>query len=109
MGLHRNLTHGEIVDQVQYINDLCTNRFGKGITNIVFMGMGEPLHNYQAVTESIKIITDERSIHLSPKRITVSTVGLPKQIKKLADQEQPFRLAVSLHAANDKKGMKLCR
>src|SRR5699024_2799446 len=103
MGLYRNLTHGEIVDQVQYINDFCEYRYGKKINNIVYMGMGEPLHNYRAVTESATIITDERSIDLSPKRITVSTVGLPKQIKKLADQQQPFRLAVSLHAANDKK------
>jgi 23S rRNA (adenine2503-C2)-methyltransferase len=103
MGLHRSLSHGEIVDQVQYINDYCEYRYGKKITNIVYMGMGEPLHNYHAVTESVKIITDPRGLHLSPKRITVSTVGLPKQIKKLADQRQPFRLAVSLHAANDEK------
>jgi 23S rRNA (adenine2503-C2)-methyltransferase len=103
MGLYRSLSHGEIIDQVQYINDFCEYRYGKKITNIVYMGMGEPLHNYKAVTESAKIITDERSIHLSPKRITVSTVGLPKQIKKLADQRQPFNLAVSLHAANDEK------
>jgi len=103
MGFFRNLSHGEIVDQVQYINDFCEHRFGKKITNIVYMGMGEPLHNYEAVTESAQIVTDERSIDLSPKRITVSTVGLTKQIKKLADERQPFNLAVSLHAANDKK------
>lgn len=103
MGFFRNLTHGEIVDQVQYINDFCEHRFGKKITNIVYMGMGEPLHNYDAVTESARIITDERSIDLSPKRITVSTVGLTKQIKKLADERQPFNLAISLHAANDEK------
>ena len=103
MGFFRSLTHGEIVDQVQYINELCEERFGKGITNIVYMGMGEPLHNYEAVVNSANIITDELSIGLSPKRITVSTVGLTKQIKKLADERQPFNLAISLHAANDEK------
>lgn len=103
MGFFRSLTHGEIVDQVQYINQLCEQRFGKGVTNIVYMGMGEPLHNYDAVVQSASIITDEHGIGLSPKRITVSTVGLTKQIKKLADERQPFNLAISLHAANDEK------
>lgn len=103
MGFFRSLTHGEIVDQVQYIDELCEEKFGKGITNIVYMGMGEPLHNYDAVVNSANIITDELSIGLSPKRITVSTVGLTKQIKKLADERQPFNLAISLHAANDEK------
>lgn len=103
MGFFRSLTHGEIVDQVQYINNLCQEKFGKGITNIVYMGMGEPLHNYEAVVNSASIIMDELSIGLSPKRITVSTVGLTKQIKQLADEHQPFNLAISLHAANDEK------
>lgn len=103
MGFFRSLTHGEIVDQVQYIDKLCEEKFGKGITNIVYMGMGEPLHNYASVVHSANIITDELSIGLSPKRITISTVGLTKQIKKLADERQPFNLAISLHAANDEK------
>ena len=103
MGFFRSLTHGEIVDQVQYIDELCEEKFGKGVTNIVYMGMGEPLHNYASVVNSANIITDELSIGLSPKRITVSTVGLTKQIKKLADERQPFNLAISLHAANDEK------
>ncbi|TYP91970.1 23S rRNA m(2)A-2503 methyltransferase [Fodinibius salinus] len=103
MGFFRSLTHGEIVDQVQYIDELCEKKFGKGITNIVYMGMGEPLHNYSAIVNSASIITDELSINLSPKRITVSTVGLTKQIKQLADERQPFNLAISLHAANDEK------
>ncbi|MDR8393286.1 23S rRNA (adenine(2503)-C(2))-methyltransferase RlmN [Aliifodinibius sp. S!AR15-10] len=103
MGFFTNLTHGEIVDQVQYINEVCEQRYGKGVTNIVYMGMGEPLHNYQAVVQSADILTDELGLGLSPKRITVSTVGLTKQIKKLADQRQPFNLAISLHAANDEK------
>ncbi|MCW9708663.1 23S rRNA (adenine(2503)-C(2))-methyltransferase RlmN [Fodinibius salsisoli] len=103
MGFFRSLTHGEIVDQVQYIDQLCEEKFGKGITNIVYMGMGEPLHNYKAIVNSASIIMDELSIGLSPKRITVSTVGLTKQIKQLADERQPFNLAISLHAANDEK------
>lgn len=103
MGFFRSLTHGEIVDQVQYINDICEERFGKKITNIVYMGMGEPLHNYKAVVHSAAIICDELGIGLSPKRITISTVGLTKQIKKLADERQPYNLAISLHAANDEK------
>lgn len=103
MGFFRSLTHGEIVDQVQYIDELCEEKFGKGITNIVYMGMGEPLHNYEAVVNSASIIMDDLSIGLSPKRITVSTVGLTKQIKKLAEERRPFNLAISLHAANDEK------
>lgn len=103
MGFFRSLTHGEIVDQVQYINEICEEKFGKKITNIVYMGMGEPLHNYKAVVNSASILCDELSIGLSPKRITVSTVGLAKQIKQLADERQPFNLAISLHAANDEK------
>lgn len=103
MGLFRNLTHGEIVDQVQYINTLCEEKFGKKITNIVYMGMGEPLHNYKSVVNSADIICDELSLGLSPKRITVSTVGLTKQIMRLADERRPFNLAISLHAPNDAK------
>ncbi|MFN1835437.1 23S rRNA (adenine(2503)-C(2))-methyltransferase RlmN [Balneola sp. MJW-20] len=103
MGLFRSLSHGEIVDQVQYINALMEEKYDKKITNIVYMGMGEPLHNYQAVVDSSHIITDPLSIELSPKRITVSTVGLTKQIKKLADDAEEFNLAISLHAATDEK------
>jgi len=103
MGLFRNLTHGEIVDQVQYINELAEEKYGKKITNIVYMGMGEPLHNYKAIVNSAHIITDPLSIELSPKRITVSTVGLTKQIKKLADDQEEFNLAISLHAPTDIK------
>lgn len=103
MGYFRSLTQGEIVDQAQYLNEVAEHRFGKSITNIVYMGMGEPLHNYSAVTESAAIITDDLGLDLSPRRITVSTVGLAKQIKKLADERQPFNLAISLHAADDEK------
>jgi len=103
MGFYRNLSHGEIVDQVQIINEIAEREYGKGITNIVYMGMGEPLHNYQPVVTSAEIIADPLGLELSPRRITISTVGLPKQIRKLADENRPFNLAISLHAADDEK------
>jgi len=103
MGFFDNLTHGEIVDQVQFINREAEYIYNKGITNIVYMGMGEPLHNYKPVMESARILTDELSLDLSPKRITISTVGLTKQIKQWADERQSYNLAISLHAADDKK------
>jgi 23S rRNA (adenine2503-C2)-methyltransferase len=103
MGFFRNLTHGEIVDQVFEVNQVAEQEYGKSLTNIVYMGMGEPLHNFDSVMESTRIISADLGLELSPKRITVSTVGLTKQIKKLADQRAPFNLAISLHAANDEK------
>ena len=103
MGFYRNLTHGEIVDQIQIINGIAEEEYGKGITNIVYMGMGEPLHNYRAVVTSAEIISNPLGLELSPRRITISTVGLPKQIRKLADENRPFNLAISLHAADDEK------
>jgi 23S rRNA (adenine2503-C2)-methyltransferase len=103
MGYFRNLTHGEIVDQVQAINELTEERFDKKITNIVYMGMGEPFHNYKAVVESVRIISDPLGIDLSPRRITLSTVGLTKQIKQLAREDLGVNLAISLHAADDEK------
>ncbi|MEX2464053.1 MAG: 23S rRNA (adenine(2503)-C(2))-methyltransferase RlmN [Balneolaceae bacterium] len=107
MGYFRNLTHGEIVDQVQAINELSEERFGKKITNIVYMGMGEPLHNYKAVVESVRIISDPLGIDLSPRRITISTVGLTKQIKQFASENLGTNLAISLHAADDEKRNKI--
>lgn len=107
MGFFRNLSHGEIVDQVQYINEISLQEYDKKVTNIVYMGMGEPLHNYTAVVQSAAIISDPLGIDLSPKRITVSTVGLTKQIKKLADDAEPFNLAISLHAPDDLKRDKI--
>lgn len=103
MGFFRNLTPGEIVDQITAINAYALETHGKRITNIVYMGMGEPLHNYASVMHSASILTDSLGHGLSPKRITVSTVGLTKQIKQLADEQQPFNLAISLHAPSDDK------
>ncbi|WP_114751270.1 23S rRNA (adenine(2503)-C(2))-methyltransferase RlmN [Pleomorphovibrio marinus] len=95
----RNLNPDEIFDQVVAIKDEATEYFERPLTNIVFMGMGEPLLNYANVMEAIAKITSPDGLGLSPKRITVSTVGVNKMIKKLADDGVKFNLAVSLHSA----------
>ena len=101
--LLKNLSAGEIVDQVVYLKNLAEQHYGKNLTNIVYMGMGEPLLNYKNVMESIDRITSEDGLGISPKRITVSTSGISKMIKQLGDAEVKFNFALSLHAANDKK------
>ena len=101
--LMRNLTAGEIVDQVVYLREQAENRYNTPLTNIVYMGMGEPLLNYKNVLRSIELITGEDGLGMSPKRITVSTAGIAKMIRKLGDDQVRFNLALSLHAANDKK------
>ena len=99
--LDRNLTAGEIYDQVFLINQYTIQHFEKPITNIVYMGMGEPLLNYNNVLKSINHITSNFGMGMSPKRITVSTVGIIKIIKKIADLGVKFNLAISLHSANN--------
>ena len=99
----RNLDFDEIYDQVAILNELSLQTFGFGLTNIVFMGMGEPLLNYNQVLRAINIITSSDSFGMSPRRITVSTAGVAKMIKKLGDDGVRFNLALSLHAANDEK------
>jgi 23S rRNA (adenine2503-C2)-methyltransferase len=99
----RNLDPAEIVDQVFMVNQICLAQFGKKLTNIVYMGMGEPLLAYSNVMESIEKITSEEGLFMSPKRITVSTAGIAKMIRKLADDDVKFNLALSLHAADDFK------
>lgn len=101
--LMRNLSAGEIVDQVVYLRDQAEERYGTPLSNIVYMGMGEPLLNYKNVLRSTEILTSETGLGMSPKRITVSTAGIAKMIKKLGDDEVKFNLALSLHAANDTK------
>lgn len=101
MGFRENLTPGAIYDQVRHMNDVVQERFGRPVTNVVFMGMGEPLLNYDAVLDSIDILTDEDSLNLSAQKITVSTVGLARRIKDLADDQLQTNLAVSLHAPDD--------
>lgn len=103
MGRLRNLTAAEIYDQAYETNRLCEKTYGAGLTNIVFMGMGEPLLNYGPVMESIEMITSPHGMAMSPKRITVSTAGIAKMIRRLADENVKFNLALSLHAADDKK------
>jgi 23S rRNA (adenine2503-C2)-methyltransferase len=100
MGLERNLTAGEIVGQV-----LAANRSldeGRRVTHIVFMGMGEPLANYAALVQAVRILTDPKlGLGYSPKRITVSTVGLVPGIDKLGREDLKVNLAISLHATTD--------
>jgi len=99
----RNLTFDEIYDEVVLINQQCERIHGHKLTNIVFMGMGEPLLNYKHVLKAIERITAHDGLAMSPKRITVSTAGVAKQIKQLGDDKVKFKLALSLHAANDRK------
>jgi 23S rRNA (adenine2503-C2)-methyltransferase len=101
--LMRNLSAGEMVDQVTYLRDQAQLKYGSTLSNIVYMGMGEPLLNYNNMIQSTNLITSEHGLGISPKRITVSTAGIAKMIKRLGDDEVKFNLALSLHAANDKK------
>ena len=97
----RNLNPDEIYDQVMAIDKESRLYHDRPLSNIVFMGMGEPLMNYNNVLAAISKITSQDGLAMSPKRITVSTSGIPKMIKKLADDEVRFNLAVSLHSAID--------
>jgi 23S rRNA (adenine2503-C2)-methyltransferase len=99
----RNLEFDEIVDEVTLLNEQAETHFNKHLSNIVFMGMGEPLLNYKNVLKAIERITAPDGLGMSPRRITVSTAGVAKMIKQLGDDEVRFKLALSLHAANDKK------
>ncbi|MDE2997097.1 MAG: 23S rRNA (adenine(2503)-C(2))-methyltransferase RlmN [Bacteroidota bacterium] len=103
MGFQQNLTSGEIAEQVQHANRAALSTWEMPVTNVVFMGMGEPLLNYSGVIDAVEKMTSEDGQGLSPRRITVSTVGLATRIRQLADDEVPFRLAVSLHAPFDSK------
>jgi len=95
----RNLTPGEIYDQVVAIDNESKLYYDRPLSNIVFMGMGEPLMNYPNVMKAIDMITSNEGLGMSPKRITVSTSGVSKMIKKMVDDEVKFNLAVSLHSA----------
>lgn len=97
----RNLEPGEIYDQVIAIDKESRLYYNHPLSNIVFMGMGEPLMNYNNVLRAIAMIISNEGLGMSPKRITVSTSGIPKMIKKLADDDVKFKLAVSLHSAID--------
>lgn len=99
----RNLDAAEIYDQVLLVNRQCEATFGHPLTNIVYMGMGEPLLAYRPVMESIERITSPEGLGMSPRRITVSTAGIAKQIRQLADDNTRVNLALSLHAPTDEK------
>ncbi|MEM6642251.1 MAG: 23S rRNA (adenine(2503)-C(2))-methyltransferase RlmN [Bacteroidota bacterium] len=107
MKRERNLDPGEIYDQVVAIAKQAQTSFHQSLSNIVFMGMGEPLLNYRGVLEGIDRITASDGLNMSPKRITVSTAGIGKKIRQLADDEVKFNLALSLHAADDLKRNKI--
>lgn len=103
MDRKRNLDFDEIYDEVVLINKQSEKVYNKKLSNIVFMGMGEPLLNYKNVLKAIEKITAADGLGMSPKRITVSTAGVAKMIRQLGDDKVRFKLALSLHAANDKK------
>ena len=99
----RNLDPGEIYDQVVHIRRQAQDHFDHQLTNIVFMGMGEPLLNYNNVLDAIHHITSPQGLNMSPRRITVSTAGIAKMIRRLGDDQVKFNLALSLHAPTDAK------
>ncbi|MBX3254399.1 MAG: 23S rRNA (adenine(2503)-C(2))-methyltransferase RlmN [Chitinophagaceae bacterium] len=103
MDRKRNLHYDEIYDEVVHISKQAESSYHKKLSNIVFMGMGEPLLNYKNVLKAIERISSPDGLGMSPRRITVSTAGVAKMIRQLGDDEVKFKLALSLHAANDQK------
>ena len=101
--LERNLNYAEIYDQIFILNEEALLNFGKPLSNIVYMGMGEPLLNYENLLKSIELVSSKTGLSMSPQRITVSTAGIAKMIKKLADDDVRFNIAISLHTSDDKK------
>ncbi|MBL7977565.1 MAG: 23S rRNA (adenine(2503)-C(2))-methyltransferase RlmN [Bacteroidetes Order II. Incertae sedis bacterium] len=103
MGFMQNLHAGEIYDQVWQMNQLANEQYGRKITNVVFMGMGEPLQNYEQVLQAIGLLTSPEGLGLASRRITLSTVGLAGRIMRLADDDVKVNLAISLHAPTPEK------
>jgi len=103
MGFTRNLTAGEIIDQVIQVQRKSLQR----ITNLVYMGMGEPMLNYDNVMKSIEIINDDRGLNIGARHITISTAGYADRIRQMADEERPVKLALSLHSLDNEKRTKL--
>ena len=103
MGFVRHLRPGEIVAQVRHAQLALRGGGGDGLRNLVLMGMGEPLHNYDAVMTALETISDRRGLNIGPSRITISTVGVVPGILRLAAEQQPFHLAVSLHGATEEE------
>ena len=106
MGLLRNLNSGEIIEQVLFFTRQLKN-INQQLTNIVFMGMGEPFHNYKDVVNAINILNNQDGLHFGSRRITISTIGLIPQIGRIAEDLPQVNLAVSLHAPNDELRSKL--
>ena len=98
-GLNRNLTSGEILEQIYAI----TRDTGEKISNVVIMGSGEPLDNYDEVIRFIRMLTDDKGLNISARNVTLSTCGIVENIDRLSDEELPITLALSLHASNDEK------
>ncbi|MDR1793765.1 MAG: 23S rRNA (adenine(2503)-C(2))-methyltransferase RlmN [Bacteroidales bacterium] len=107
MGLRRNLSHYEIYEQVFLATELAVEHYGHGISNIVLMGMGEPLCNFNSIVRAIRLLTKDEGLNLSPERITLSTAGLCENIKRLADSNLGIKLAISLHSAIQSKREKI--
>ena len=101
MGFARHLTPGEIVAQVLHVQRALRANGQPGLRNLVLMGMGEPLHNYDHVLTALDILTDTRGLNLGPTRISISTVGVVPGILRLAQERRPYNLAVSLHGASE--------
>jgi len=99
MGFVRHLTPAEIVTQILHVQESLRRKGEAGLRNLVLMGMGEPLHNYESVMTALEIISDTRGLGIAPSRITISTVGVVPGILRLAEEAQPYNLAVSLHDA----------
>ena len=107
LGFKRNLTSGEIFHQIFSLNSMSSQIFGTNLSNIVIMGMGEPLMNYENTLYTINNICSDKSMGMSPQRITMSTCGIAPQIKRLADDCIKFNLSISLHSAIDDKRNKI--
>jgi len=103
MDRKRNLDFDEIYDEVMLLNKQCEELYERKLSNIVFMGMGEPLLNYKNVLRAVERITAPDGLAMSARRITVSTAGVARMIRQLGDDQVRFKLALSLHAANDLK------
>jgi 23S rRNA (adenine2503-C2)-methyltransferase len=101
MGFIRHLTAGEIVAQALHVERVARDELGGRVRNVVLMGMGEPLHNFDAVMAALEIITDTRGLNIGPSRVSISTVGHVPGMRQLAEHPGTYHLAVSLHAAND--------
>ena len=99
-GLQRNLTTAQIVEQAMRIRQLCAEENAR-LSNVVFMGLGEPLANYASAVSAVRLINHDRALNIAARKITVSTVGLPTQMRRLADEGLQITLALSLHAPTD--------